>query len=84
MKIIEIINTISTREDLVNFLDVLKIDLDCHPEEWENISLEKFLESMAAWVRSLDNYAKNTGDMESLTPNWKTFAKILYAAKIYE
>ncbi|WP_440777482.1 DUF7660 family protein [Pseudomonas sp. SMSB3] len=46
--------------------------------------MERFLFAMAAWIRSMDIYAKNTGDSDVVHPSWSTFAKILYAAKVYE
>ncbi|MGE8066235.1 DUF7660 family protein [Pseudomonas sp. NPDC089569] len=40
--------------------------------------------AMEAWIRSIDMYAKNSGDSDVTSPSWSTFAKILCASKIYE
>jgi hypothetical protein len=44
---------------------------------WENGSIYAFLDAMQAW-------ASDSGDKIPANPDWKTFAKILYAGKFYE
>jgi hypothetical protein len=78
------IDSIATKEDLADFISEFKEGLLLAPDEWENLSLESFLGAMEAWIRVIDSYAKNTGDNDVAIPSWKTFAKILCAAKIYE
>lgn len=78
------IDKIETKEDFAEFIGKLRGELLNAPEEWENTTLEKFLESMEAWIKAIDMYSKNTGDTEVLVPSWSTFAKIFCAAKIYE
>lgn len=84
MELYETIKSVETRIDLANFIGRLKNDLELNSAEWENPTLERFLEAMEAWVESMDGYAKNVGDTECLTPSWQTFAKILLASSIYE
>lgn len=81
---IELIDTIHTKDELADFVAALCDELKNNRDEWENFTLECFLDAMEAWIRVIDLYAKNTGDIEVLTPSWKTFAKILFAAKVYE
>jgi uncharacterized protein YukE len=78
------IESINTREDLADFVSSLREELAKNPDEWENQTLDRFLDAMESWIRVIDAYSKNTGDIESLSPSWKTFAKILCAAKVYE
>ncbi|NWB51291.1 MULTISPECIES: hypothetical protein [Pseudomonas] len=78
------IDKIETKEDFAEFIGKLRSELLNAPEEWENTTLERFLESMEAWIKAIDMYSKNTGDTEVLVPSWNTFAKIFCAAKIYE
>lgn len=75
---------IRTKEDLADFLSTFRESLIKKSDDWENQSLEVFLDAMESWIRVIDVYAKNTGDIEVLSPSWKTFAKILSAAKVYE
>jgi len=78
------IDPIKTKEDLAEFLLGLRKDLIENPGDWENQTLDRYLDAMGSWIRVIDAYSKNTGDIEALSPSWKTFAKILSAAKIYE
>jgi hypothetical protein len=53
-------------------------------DEWENVTLDSFLEAMESWIRSMDNYYKNTGQPIPVAPSWRTLADILWAARVYE
>ena len=75
---------IHTKEDLADFIGEFREGLVLNVDEWENPSLEGFLTAMEAWVRSIDMYAKNSGDSDVVNPSWRTFAKILCASKVYE
>jgi hypothetical protein len=78
------VEEIETKEDFANFLHAFRETLLRQPDEWENSTLERFLDAMEAWVHSMDRYAFNSGDVDVLRPSWKTFAKILSAASVYE
>jgi hypothetical protein len=78
------IDKIVSKEDLADFIAALRLDLRAHPNEWENVTLERFLAAMEDWVRSMDNYYRNTGRQTPPIPTWRTLADILYASKIYE
>lgn len=78
------IDFIDTKEDLADFVSGLREELKKSPDEWENQTLDRYLDAMESWIRVIDAYSKNTGDIEALSPSWKTFAKILCAAKVYE
>lgn len=67
---------VKSKEDLIAFIHSLQVDLYTNPKDWENPSLENFLEAMGAWMT----------ESERLTdkPDWNSFAQILLAAKIYE
>jgi hypothetical protein len=80
----EMIKGVDSVKTLAHFIGELRLNLIAEPSEWENPSLERFLEAMEAWINTIDSYEKNTGDVDIRNPSWKTFAKILYAAKVYE
>jgi hypothetical protein len=75
---------IQTREDLVLFVHHLIRDLRTSPEQWENTSLEAYLEAIAAWVQDMDGYYRNRGEAAPQHPAWKHVGEILLAARIYE
>lgn len=78
------IKDVDSKERLADFVAALLRDLESNRKEWENVTLESFLEAMESWVRSMDNYYKNTGEPIPDTPTWRTFADILLAARVYE
>lgn len=59
-------------------------DLRSRPDAWENASLDRYLEALAAWVEDMDGYYQNRGQAAPEQPNWKTLGEILLAATTYE
>ena len=76
--------TLRTREEFADFVDRLRQDLLTRPENWENPTLDRFLEAMAAWVAASDGYFRNIGQPYPDDVNWSFFAGVLLAARIYE
>ncbi len=74
---------IQTRSDLVLFIQALRDDLRNRPQGWENMTLESFLEAIAAWTSDMDGYYRNVNAGEPI-PSWKTFGEMLIAASTYE
>lgn len=63
------------------FIVALKEDHEENPDQWNNYDLYPFLEAMNIYL------AERSWDESKPIPEdqpWKTFAEILYAAKIYE
>ena len=73
------LDAIETRADLARFVLMLSRDAEARPEEWENPSLPRFLEAMAAWIGDTEDAARG-----STRPRWRTFAEMLLAARVYE
>jgi hypothetical protein len=73
---------VNEREDLAKLLTSALEELRVHPERWENVTLEDFLEAWAAWVADMDVWARNTG--RSIEPSWQLIAQMVAAASIYE
>jgi hypothetical protein len=84
MELSELVARIESKEELADFVGQLLKDLEENRIEWENPTLERFLFAMESWIRSMDSFYKNTDQEVPVTPNWRTFGDILYAAKIYE
>jgi hypothetical protein len=75
---------VNSRSDFVQFVEGLRADLAENPDEWENPTLDRFLEAMAAWVAASDNACRNTGCPVPDNISWRFFAEALAAAQIYE
>lgn len=80
----ESVAQIQTRNDLVAFLGELLHDLRAKPEEWENCTLESYLEAMAAFLEDAEGYYANQDIPMPQNLTWKTIGDLLLAAKHYE
>ncbi|MEV0642842.1 hypothetical protein AB0I77_49670 [Streptomyces sp. NPDC050619] len=75
---------VRTREDLARFLQEALSDLQNRPEEWENDTLDRFLEAWAAWVEDLPGWYANRGEGMPDQPDWNLLASMVMAARVYE
>jgi hypothetical protein len=80
----ELIASIQSREDFVAFVEALRQSFVESPEDWENQTVERFLEALGRWLEDSDGYYQNMGQPVPRRVNWKAFADALYAASIYE
>ena len=80
----EQVRDIRSRKDLADFVYKLLNDLREDSDSWENHTLERFLEALAAWVEDMDGYYKSRGELIPDQLNWQTLGEILLAAKMYE
>ncbi|MFF4353818.1 hypothetical protein [Streptomyces sp. NPDC001530] len=71
-------------DDLVAFLRDLHLDFQQRGHEWENPTLDRFLEALAAWVGSSENWYRNFGKELPPEGDWTYFARALAAATVYE
>lgn len=84
MELHEMANHVRTREELADFVSALLDDLRENGHEWENPTLERFLDAMSAWIRAMPATHRNLGRSAPTLPDWATLAQILYAARLYE
>ncbi|ACK69911.1 conserved hypothetical protein [Gloeothece citriformis PCC 7424] len=92
MELDELLNRVNSRDTFLEFVAALRADLVASNAQetvapsspyvpnacdWENPSLERYLQALHTWIEDM-------GDRISEPPSWRTFADILYAAKIYE
>lgn len=69
-------NNIKSKVEFISFINDLKNDLIVNKEEWENLSLQDYLDAVRGWM-------EDTNSLPS-SPNWSTFAEILMSGKFYE
>jgi hypothetical protein len=77
-------NNISSIDDLSGFIKLLAEDFRQNAATWENIQIDDYLESVAAWLKDSKGLEKNTGIVVPKQPNWKFVATLLLAGKYYE
>jgi len=80
----EAVDAIDSREAFVSFVQSLARDVRERPDTWENADLPSFLEAAAAWTEAMHGFYANRGEQFPGRPDWRTFAWILAAARIYE
>ena len=78
------INEISNKEDFVSFVELLLSNFNNNPSEWSNKTLPEYLEAIASWTEDMEGYYQNNKMPIPENINWKVFANILVAAKMYE
>lgn len=76
MKLHEQLENIKTQEDFIAFLIELQKDFKENKEDWENWTIDDYLESIAACIKD------NKWNPEAL--DWKFLAKIFLGGKSYE
>jgi hypothetical protein len=78
------VGNVRSREDLAAFVSALRQDLESDEPDWENPTLERYLEALAAWITDSPGYFKNRGEPVPSEPTWEHVARMLYAAGFYE
>ncbi|HTJ47914.1 MAG TPA: hypothetical protein VL443_00570 [Cyclobacteriaceae bacterium] len=80
---------VTDRKSFIEFLELFNEDLRTNKNQWENKTLEDFLEAMTTYSEDIQSYYDNMkneiGEQVSAdTPSWRVFADILRGARIYE
>jgi hypothetical protein len=75
--------SVESARDLIAVVTSLRSELIERPEEWENATLEHFLDAMAAWLSAFPQSYVNTGEAVP-NPDWRFVADVLRAARVYE
>lgn len=83
-ELLEKLNHLNTKEDFVSFVELLVQNLRNNPGEWENKDLVSYLDAIASWTGDSDGYYRNMNLPIPQNVDWKVFANILIAAKMYE
>ncbi|MEU9190950.1 hypothetical protein AB0D14_41945 [Streptomyces sp. NPDC048484] len=75
---------ILTRDELVSFVRDLHQDYLQRGHDWENHTLDCFLDALAAWIASSDAWYRNFGKEVPANGDWTFIARALSAATVYE
>lgn len=74
---------VSSREDLVLYVQRLHAAIAAG-EDVENLTLERFLEALAAWIEGCPRFFQQEGYEPPVGASWSFVAHALSAALIYE
>ncbi len=78
----EQIEKISDKESFLAFLNELIFDFRKNPKEWENSTIDLYLEAMLSWIEDYSSCEYNHIDWNHM--DYSAIAMILYMGKIYE
>ncbi|WP_394751349.1 DUF7660 family protein [Spongiimicrobium salis] len=74
-----------TRLEFVKFLEEFRKDLMENKSDWQNNTLEDFLEAMQAYATKVQGfYDTMKMDINADEPTWENFKTRLKGARIYE
>jgi hypothetical protein len=78
------VDQVASLADVARIVDEMLTDLAAHPGEWENGTLETFLEALSLCLTALPQVYRNVGEALPDPPSWKLFAEALVMATGYE
>lgn len=83
--LLEIARSVETTEDFRAFVFALLQNYRERRDEWENDSLETFLEALGAFSGDLSGYVERTGtNIDLERPGWRGLAEVLLGARVYD
>jgi hypothetical protein len=80
----KIAQNVESKNDFIRFVEALATDFRNNSSHWENSSLDKYLGAIQSWTEDMEGYYINNNLPLPENVNWKAFANILLAAKMYE
>jgi hypothetical protein len=80
----ELVETIDSPWQLVDFIDALRRDLIDRPNDWENATLDRYQAALAAWTTDAEEQVASGGTASGGDPTWRLMGQMLLAARIYE
>jgi hypothetical protein len=78
------LSAVGSNTDVASVVQRMLTDLLAHPDEWENATLERFLEALSASWQDIPGLYRNRGEEFPETPTWKMVAEALVMATGYE
>ncbi len=78
------INNITSKEELIDFLEFLSKDRYTKKDEWNNNTIEDYLAAISSWIEDMEGYYKNSNQPIPNSENWSFIATLFYVGKIYE
>jgi hypothetical protein len=79
----DLTKNIRTKEDFINFVNAFAQDFEDDSKQWINKDISSFLFAMANFTESLDGFYRGHGISVPENPDWKMFANMLAAGRVY-
>jgi hypothetical protein len=78
------LDQVNSHDDVAEVVEQMLSDLRAHPDEWENPTLDRFLDALAGVLQGLPGYYANRGEQFPNAPTWAMLAGVLVSASGYE
>jgi hypothetical protein len=78
------LDQVATHADVAGIVEQMLADLRAHPTDWENATLERFLDALAACLDGLPSRYTNQAEQLPDQPTWQLLAEVLVTASGYE
>ncbi|MFL6055442.1 MAG: hypothetical protein ACJ72W_21450 [Actinoallomurus sp.] len=78
------LDEVSSHVDAAGIVSQMLNDLRAHPTDWENPTLERFLDALAASLEGLPGLYAHRGQQFPAQPTWKLLTEALVMASGYE
>ncbi len=78
------LSQVSSHTDVAQVVERMLADLRAHPNEWENPTLERFLDALAGSLEGLPGFYAWRGEQFPQSATWKILAEALVRASGYE
>ncbi len=79
-----LLDEVVRHRDVAQVVEAMLADLRAHPGDWENATLDRYLDALAALIDSVDSLLVNRGQKPPNRPNWRLVAELLVGATGYE
>jgi hypothetical protein len=76
------LDQVQSHMDVARIVEQMLDDLRAHPDEWENFTLDRFLDALAACLDAL--LSPDSAEPMPTQPTWKLLAETLVRATGYE
>lgn len=80
----DVFEQVNSKESFLKFISALIKDYQNNQTEWENVTIDNYLDALAAWTADMDGYYKHMKTPIPENIDWKLFAHMLMAASVYE
>ena len=84
MTIWEQVELVNSKQSLADFVLALRDDLIANGTEWENATLDQYLEAVEALIRSRNGDYSPGGKVPASVLSWREIAETLFYAHTYE
>jgi hypothetical protein len=76
---------VNDRQSFIHFLHEFRNNYLLDREQWENKTLDQFLEALASYAEDIQGYYDNVmPSMNADIPSWRVFADMMMGASMYE